>query len=461
MTLQRTLSELLSTARMATVHVDEQVAFDGQHRSAFETDGDKIGFAEGFRALADKTQVHDRVERNGNHRNRLTHSIEVSRVGRSLGVAVGARMISFYGLNAAPTGEAFWRVDPSDIGHVVAAACMAHDIGNPPFGHDGEEAISAFFAHTETGQRAVRAAGPEVGAEICHHEGNAQGFRMITRSQGWRAEGGLNLTAATLGAFGKYPFPLLEGARKYGVHKADLETLRFVADATGMRRDGQGWIRHPLAWLMEAADDICYLTVDLEDAAALGIVSSEDMCALYEPVIGSSEIRKGRRMGDPGRMVQYLRSRVIKALINGCVEAYPEIAQALEDGGLGDTPHGKGLIAHTRHAGAMQAIRSFSRESIYQSETTQTARAIFRNAMHDALDLLVSDLLECLRTGESRPHARPGLARLPHARSAVIPDTAEAALPWLLDEITLMSDSQILGLSETAHRELAAPVPAA
>lgn len=454
-TTTRTLSQLLNASRITNAHFDEQVSFDGQQRSAFETDGDKIGFTEGFRALADKTQVHDRVERGGNHRNRLTHSIEVSRVGRSLGVALGARMISYYGLNAAPSGEAFWRVDPTEIGHVVSSACLAHDLGNPPFGHDGEDAIADFFRNTDTGRRAAALAGPEVGAELGQHEGNAQGFRMITRSMGWRQSGGLNLTAATLGAFGKYPFPLMAGKKKYGIHRADLETMEFVAEATGMVRQGEGWLRHPLAWLMEAADDICYLTVDLEDAAWLGVIDVDTLCDLYRPVIGDAEISRGWQMGDTPRMIQYFRSRMIKALINGCVGIYPGIAQAMDDGTLGRTSAGSGILAHSPHAEAMDAIRRFSSTHIYCSKATQDARKDFRAAMFDTLEDLVTELLDWLRAGDeltftSLGHKErfPGLASLPHARfGAAIPMEAKAALPWLIDQITLMSDAQMLDLS--------------
>ncbi len=465
----RTLSQLLSPLRMATAHFDEQIPFDGQHRSAFETDGDKIGFTEGFRALADKTQVHDRVERDGNHRNRLTHSIEVSRVGRSLGVALGARMISYYGLNAAPSGEAYWRMDPADIGHVVSSACLAHDLGNPPFGHDGEDAIADFFRTTKTGQKAVAKAGPTVGAELCRHEGNAQGFRMITRSMGWRHQGGLNLTAATLGAFGKYPFPLKPGGKKYGIHRADMEAMEFVALATGMIRDGEGWIRHPLAWLMEAADDICYLTVDLEDAAWIGMIEVDTLCDLYRSVIGEEEIRRGRRMDDIPRMIQYFRSRVIKALINGCVEVYSGIARDIDEGFLSSTDAGSGILAHTPHAEAMARIRDFSRKQIYHSKATQDARKDFRAAMFDALEALVSDLLQWLDHSdiEGAPQSDvaeivrapgrlsgrmtdyPALSMLPHARLGTdIPNDPSQAFPWLLDQITLMSDAQVLDLSQ-------------
>jgi dGTPase len=470
-TTPRTLTELLSSRRIATAHFDEQIAFDGQQRSAFETDGDKIGFTEGFRALADKTQVHDRVERGGNHRNRLTHSIEVSRVGRSLGVALGARMISYYGLNAAPCGEAYWRVDPTDIGTIVSSACLAHDVGNPPFGHDGEDAIAEFFRNTETGQRAAALAGPEVGAELCLHEGNAQGFRMISRSMGWRQQGGLNLTAATLGAFGKYPFPIQPGKKKYGLHRADLETMEFVALATGMSRDGgDGWIRHPLAWLMEAADDICYLTVDLEDAAWIGMIPVETLCDLYRPVIGDDEIRRGQRMNDTPRMIQYFRSRMIKALINSCVEIYAEIARDIDEGTLGTTAAGGGILAHTRHAEAMQNIRTFSRDQIYRSKVTQDARQGFRKAMLTTMEALTSDLIDWIEHGNAGSNADDGalqtmlrkaqspgnsmgayrsLSELPHARLGTeVPHEASVAFPWLLDQITLMSDAQILDLSQ-------------
>ena len=448
----RTLTQLLSPRRLAAAHTDEDIAFDGQHRSDFETDGDKISFTEGFRALADKTQVHDRVELGGTHRNRLTHSMEVSRVGRSLGVALGARMISYHGLNAEPTGEAFWRVDPADIGHSVAASCLAHDVGNPPFGHDGEDAITDFFRSTDLGRKACALAGPVVGPELQLHEGNAQGFRMITRSMGWRGQGGLNLTAATLAAFGKYPFPLQPGAKKYGIHRADLETMRFVAEATHMTPSGEGWLRHPLAFLMEAADDICYLTVDLEDAAWIGMISLDDICDLYAPIIGAREIAEGRRMDGAQRMIQYFRSRMIKSLINGCVSVYAGIAADIEAGTLAPTEFGSGIVSHSPHAEAMERIRSFSRRNIYRSDMTQEARARFRSAMSVAMGHMVSDMIDYLSGvhGPVQAGSRrfPALARLPHARLGMdIPRDPAAAFPWLMDQVTLMSDAQILEMS--------------
>lgn len=452
---RRTLSRILSQARIATAHPDEQ-PLEGQHRSIFETDGDKIGFTDGFRALADKTQVHDRAENAGNHRNRLTHSIEVSRVGRSLGVALGNRMINYYGLHSPTSGEAFWRADPIDIGHIVSAACLAHDIGNPPLGHEGEDAISEFFLTHPTGIRAAHACGPDVGPELQRHEGNAQGFRMLTRSLGWRQKGGLNLTAATLGAFGKYPFPLVPRKRKYGVHRADLETLSFVADRTGMTRNDDGWCRHPLAWAMEAADDICYLTVDLEDAAVMGLIETRDLVALYKPIIGDDTIRSGYRMNDTSRMIQYLRSRMIKTLIDSCVETYVDLAEEIDNDHVPATDYGSGLLANTRHAEAMHDIRTFSRNRIYKSPTVTHTREALIRAMTDKLTRLCDEFADVLAKGDPVAPAdirrtHPELSELPKSsHHTQIPQAPDKAYPWLIDQITLMSDAQIIAQTARA-----------
>jgi dGTPase len=451
-TTARTLSHLLATSRLSSAPDEEYSYAIGQHRSPYEVDGDKISFTEGFRALADKTQVHDRVQIGGTHRNRLTHSIEVSRVGRSLGVAVGAKMIGYHGLYAAPSSEAFWRTDPADIGHVVAAACLGHDLGNPPFGHDGEDAISDFFRATPLGQAACEMAGPEVGAELALHEGNAQGFRMLTRSMGWREDGGLNLTVATLAAFGKYPYPLKPGAKKYGIHRADMPTMARVAEATRMTPDGEGWLRHPLAWLMEAADDCCYLTVDLEDAAWIGIIDLDDLCDLYGPIIGAKDIDYGRSMGSAPRMIQYYRSRMIKSLINGCVEIYPDIASQIDDGSLPKNDFGGGLMGYSRHAAQLAKIRNYSDAEIYKSAATREARARYRDAMTRTLEHLTGEMIEYLR-GDLAPifandKRFPALASLPHARlGAQIPKQPSEAFPWLMDQITLLSDAKALEIS--------------
>lgn len=444
----RTLADLLSARRIGQEAAVDAFAQDGRQRSPFENDGDKISFSDGFRALADKTQVHDRVNPHGIYRNRLTHSIEVSRVGRSLGVALGARMISYHGLNSAPSGEAYWRVDPADIGHIVSAACLAHDVGNPPFGHEGEDAISNFFQQTSTGQRAVHLAGEAVGTQLCNHEGNAQGFRMITRSMGWRQQGGLNLTAATLGAFSKYPYPAQSGIKKYGLHQADVETFDFVASSTALQpRKAGGWMRHPLAWLMEAADDICYLTVDLEDAAILGMIGIDLLEALYHPIIGGQEIAAARAL-EPARRIQYMRSRMIRTLIEACVDIYHAHAEHLEAGTLPENGHGAGLLANTIHAAALSDIRQVSRDRIYNASRTRESRDLFLGRMTTVLERLVTDMLEVVETG-TPPREGSSLFYLPQATLGLsVSRDASDALPWLLDQVTLMSERRVLQLHE-------------
>jgi dGTPase len=453
----RTIGSIVSPARP---HRDDDSAYEIAHllaeqRSPFETDGDKITFSEGFRALADKTQVHDRTGIDGMFRNRLTHSMEVSRVGRSLGVAVGARMIAYYGFHAAPSGEAFWRVDPSDVGHIVAAACMAHDIGNPPFGHEGEDEISKFYRDQKIGQKICSMVNTDVAQELCLHEGNAQGFRMITRTMGWRESRGLNLTSATLAAFGKYPFPLRPGEKKYGIHAADIGTMEQVAQNTGMQKDPRGgWKRHPLAYLLEAADDICYLTVDLEDAAQVGLVSFDELLDNFAHVLSKEEIDTAWAMPNRSHAMKFLRSKMVKTLIKACVEVYPSIAAAIEDDNLCKSTHGGGVLGHGRFGEAMEKIRTFSHHEIYKAPALKQTRSGYRKVVINALSALNIDLIEWMENyGDKTLKWNDGyagtLSRLPSARIGTkISTDPSLALPWLLDEVTLMTDSQVLDLSK-------------
>lgn len=462
----RTIGSIVSPARP---HFDEDSSFDyvnltTEQRSPFETDGDKIAFSEGFRALADKTQVHDRTGIDGNFRNRLTHSMEVSRVGRSLGVGVGARMIAYYGLHSAPAGEAFWRVDPTDIGHIVGAACMAHDVGNPPFGHEGEDQISSFYANSKIGKTICSNVDPNVANELRLHEGNAQGFRMITRTMGWREGRGLNLTSATLAAFGKYPFSLRPGQKKYGVYHDDMETMERVALNTKMQEDpAGGWKRHPLAYLMEAADDICYLTVDMEDAALMGLISYEELLENFALVLTPSDIAEGRAMSSKSLSIKFLRSKMVKYLINSCVAIYPEIAGSVEEGTLCKSVNGGGFLGHGQYGEAMEKIREFSSRRIYNSSRVRTIRDEYKDVFRKALGGLNVDLMRWMENSGSkelthRCEEAGLLARIPSALiGAHVPADLTQAVRWLIDEVTLMSDAQLLDLSrslENRHFDL-------
>ncbi len=226
-------------------------------RSPFEVDYDRIIFSSAFRRLQDKTQVFPLSE-SDYVRTRLTHSLEVSCVGRSIGSIVGAAICKKYKL----------AIPPSDFGSIIATACLAHDLGNPPFGHSGEDAIRHWFIHSEVANNIKQKIPAALHSDFVEYEGNAEGFRLVTKILHPESRGGLQLTYATLGAFSKYPIQSgvreelrqnRAGAKKYGFFHSEKDSFEEVAKNLGLiRRDKKHlwWCRHPLAFLMEAADDM-------------------------------------------------------------------------------------------------------------------------------------------------------------------------------------------------------------
>lgn len=305
---------------------DPEIAKSPEPRTAYEADVDRIIFSSGFRRLSKKTQVHP-FSRNDHIHTRLTHSLEVAQVGRTLGKAVADRL----------AGKLPTEVTPSDIGTIVHAACLAHDIGNPPFGHAGEEAISHWFAsHAEPILAGLK--GP-TRRDLIRFEGNAQGFRMITQTENHLFNGGLRLTYATLGAFCKYPWSsrsVVDDA-KFGAFLTEEPILDLVGQNTGLVTRGKHkWCRHPLAYLSEAADDICYATIDLEDAVELGVLQPR---RAYDLLLASlkDESRntvKARMVDDKSFRVNFTRIRgaVFETLINSSVEAFEASYDSIMNG---------------------------------------------------------------------------------------------------------------------------------
>ena len=265
-------------------------------RSEFEIDYDRIIFSAPFRNLQDKTQVFPLPEQAFVH-TRLTHSLEVSSVGRSLGKSAGEYLIEKY-----PSLQKLG-ISSSEIGGIVAAAALTHDIGNPPFGHAGEEAISDFFKFHPAGKIWENHVRLEQWADLCNFEGNAQGFRMLVSKQF-----GLKLTYATLAAFTKYPRPsqiahrdiARRSQKKFGFFINQLTDFEQMASFLGLEKaTDECWYRHPLAFLVEAADDICYSIIDLEDGCTMGLVgfsnpfccfSVDHICFILYPNFSSLKI---------------------------------------------------------------------------------------------------------------------------------------------------------------------------
>lgn len=236
-------------------------------RTDFHIDYDRVVFSGAFRRLGRKTQVHPFAENDLTH-NRLTHSVEVASVGRSLGNRVGAMMQRGGFLPASN--------NPQDIGGVVQVACLAHDLGNPPFGHTGEDALREWF-RAEEHAHFLAPLSPAQRQDIQTYEGNSHSLRMVSALEMYRHRGGMRLTAATIGSLLKYPWTSSEpelGHKKFNVYQTELPYVRRIAEELGLLPNGQDrWVRHPLSYLMEAADDICYALLDLEDAVEIGLIS--------------------------------------------------------------------------------------------------------------------------------------------------------------------------------------------
>lgn len=291
-------------------------------RSPFNSDHDKIIFSGAFRRLGRKTQVHP-LATNDHIHNRLTHSLEVSCVGRSLGILVGLKLEE---KGFLPQG---YRA--TDIGDIVQSTCLAHDIGNPPFGHTGEEAIKSWFA--AEGAQYLQNMSPEERFDMSFFEGNAQGFRVLTSGENHINDGGMRLTYATLASFIKYPWtamPAQLGQRpkkdKYGVYLSELNTFHEVANAVGLIQQDEHWYcRHPLVHLMESADDFCYGIVDLEDGLEMAILDWDDMYDILKPVVPADQVVElEREMAKLpySRRPPLLRGTVIGAYVEAASDAF-------------------------------------------------------------------------------------------------------------------------------------------
>ena len=281
-------------------------------RSEFKRDYDRLIFSAPFRRMQNKTQVFPLPGSVFVH-NRLTHSLEVASVGMSLG-------------NDINRGNS--------LGTIVATACLAHDMGNPPFGHSGEKAIQTFFTEGP-GNILKDMISPEVWSDITHFEGNANAFRLLTHRFQGRREGGYAMTYTSLASIVKYPYPSTQATPehpKFGYFSSEAATFNKICDELGMIG------RHPLVYLVEAADDICYEIMDIEDAHKLKLLSDEEtlslLLAFFEEDVQQSirERIKRENISDVNEQVVYLRASVIGKLENECVKAFLDNEEAIMNG---------------------------------------------------------------------------------------------------------------------------------
>jgi len=429
---------LLSTQRLGR---KEPRRADDQ-RSPFEIDVDRFVFCSAFRRLQYKMQVHGPSlaadQPNAFVRNRLTHSLEASRVGRSLGQLAGKYLVERRLIDG---------VSPADVGHIVSGAAIAHDIGQTPFSHEAEQAISVWWIESPLGQEILSGLPPVYTYELTRFEGNAFGFRLLTRLEGWQADGGLQLTSAMLGAFSKYPWSggLAPEDRphpgKYGFFSSELELFAAVAESTGLVQHAPcHWCRHPLAHLTEAADDICYLVVDIEDAVQVGALPFAEAEALLAP-LAEIEPADYRTLDGVERKLTYLCARAISTLIGGTIAVWRDLHDRMLDG---DTI--PALLDQTDHKEEIDRIIDISRRKIYRGFGRAETVLIANRTLSVLLDNFAGVLLRREATvsdAELSIHDQAVLSILTEADHGR-PPIARQRAGWvreMMDHIASLTDS--------------------
>ncbi len=370
-------------------------AATADNRHAFQRDFDRIIFSSAFRRLQDKTQVFPLSE-SDYVRTRLTHSLEASCVGRSLGEMAGAGLLQA-GV-ALPEG-----FHPSQTGAIVAAASLAHDIGNPPFGHTGESAIAHWFTTEPVGQKVIADLQGEgaCAEDFLRFEGNAQGFRVLTRLQHAENPGGMQLTLPTLATYMKYPRGAAlktlpagtrKSVRKHGFFACDAELYGEVADGLGLLRrpvPEPCYARHPLAFLVEAADDICYHVADLEDGFRLKLLGEDETAALLTAVVldEKTKARADQRTGTT--RIEYLRAQAIGSLVQQAADVFLANRDAILAGTFDEA-----LVDHIPAAAAFAGLFEAARDKVYPARQVLLIEVAGFNVLGRLIELFLGALNE-------------------------------------------------------------------
>lgn len=378
-----------------------------QHdRSEFQRDYDRLIFSAPFRRLQNKTQVFPLPGSVFVH-NRLTHSLEVASVGRSLGLAVSKALRKNRQID---TGDAF-----TEIGDIVAAACLAHDMGNPPFGHSGEKAIASFFEEEDHSVWKSQLSENQW-FDLCRFEGNANAFRLLTHTFEGRRPGGYVLTYSTLASMVKYPYPSIHAnnkKQKFGFFTDDAPGFNRIAKELGLIEHPDKpmcFCRHPLVYLVEAADDICYLLMDLEDAHKLKLIDTQQTQSLLMAFFDSDRQQRIQEtltlVSDTNEQIAYLRSCVIGKLIQACSNVFITHEADILNGSF------TGSLIHKIEAKALLAYQQLSEtsfKSIYRSDVVLDVEL----AGFKILSTLLHEFTEAVLHPE-KAYSRVLLDRVPH-----------------------------------------------
>ena len=376
-----------------------QNAATAASRTDFQRDFDRIIFSAAFRRLQNKTQVFPLPGSVFVH-NRLTHSLEVSSVGRSLGSAIGEFIFKNFENDLDDDARTFYQ---HNLHNVIAAACLCHDVGNPAFGHSGEDAIASYFEKNENDLKPKFS--EKEWADLVNFEGNANAIRVLTHQQNGKDEGGTQLTFSTLASIAKYPCEAVAKKKgvihrkKFGFFQNEKDTFLEIAKAVDLIQESADptvFKRHPFVWLVEAADDICYNIIDMEDAHRLGIVSTSDCESLFFELI-KSENQNTKRVEEKlsiltnaNERISYLRAKVINALINKSIELYQTNFPKIVEGNLDQAL----LDIYKSENKSLQEIESFSIEKIYGHKAVIEIENAGYNVMYELLNHFIPPILK-------------------------------------------------------------------
>lgn len=429
--------KLISDKRFGLEHYH-----DPKHgaRNDFQRDFDRLVFSSPFRRLQNKTQVFPLPGSIFVH-NRLTHSLEVSCVGRSLANEVAIRLRPRY----ADKPEVLDSLNY--LGDIVAAACLAHDLGNPPFGHSGEKAIQAYFSEGE-GKRFQSQLSDREWHDLTHFEGNANAFRLLTHRFNGRRQGGFAMTYSTLASIVKYPFEsILAGKHgKFGFFSSEHDDFVKVADELGMLRatsaDGTTrYSRHPLVYIVEAADDICYEIMDIEDAHKLKILSTAEVIPLLLGYFNHERqehmLKVMEHVDDPNEKIAYLRSCIVGVLVDRCADAFAR--------------HEEEILRGTFSGSLLDHITDLEKEGYRRCESLSWAKIYCANDVVEIelagtriISFLIDELVKAV-TDPTLNYSRLLLAKVPEQYEINAP-TLYGKIQAVLDHISGMTDVYALDL---------------
>ena len=440
---------------------DKKAPIQDSARTSFHKDYDRLVFSHSFRQLNQKTQVHPLTNQLGIH-TRLTHSLEVSCIGRSLGM-MAAEKLDDKLADGLPIG-----VSPADVGVIVQAACLAHDIGNPPFGHAGEYAIRDWFGHPDR-QPILQHLSVNERLDLLNYEGNAQGFRLLVRNEHHPDKGGMRLTCATLGAFMKYPWlaspnkvtgkpeanknesTVIDKVPKFGSFVSEAAQLEELASCLQLPRSTvhDGFARHPLAYLLEAADDICYALIDLEDGIHLNMLPFDEVAAIFYQLIGErpATITLPAQISVRQQLAS-LRARAMMRLVNTVTDAFVANGEEMLSGNLSGS-----LFAHCDsevQSGIVQA-KQLARERIFNHPSKVRMELMANQCLHRLLDAFMPLAWNTLNKAP-KPFEQQRLLSLlqPHLaeHQRILGDNIYHNILNILDFITGMNDHEAYRLAQ-------------